>query len=122
MTRTVVASVCVYLNAYVPRLQRGGGLIAFLVRACGQKIASPAIFGQITTTFKAALRAWADEHRIPWVEFRKGERKDAIVERYRTRGHSRRGVVLTGAAQDRASAWTATKHQRRRSAECVTFR
>ena len=111
-----------YLNAYVPRLQSGGGVIDFLVRACGQKIASPAIFGQITTTFKAALRAWADEHRIPWVEFRKGERKDAIVERYRTRGHSRRGVVLIGVAQERASAWSATKQQRSRFVEFVYFR
>lgn len=59
-----------YLNAYVPRLQSGGGVIDFLVRACGQKIASPAIFGQITTPFRTALRAWAGRHHIPWVEFR----------------------------------------------------
>jgi hypothetical protein len=37
-----------YLNAYVPRLQTEGGVIGFLVRACGQKIPSPAVFGQIT--------------------------------------------------------------------------
>jgi hypothetical protein len=44
-----------YLNAYVPRLQSAGGVIDFLGRACGQKIASPAIFGQITRAFKATL-------------------------------------------------------------------
>lgn len=36
-----------YINGYVPRLQASGGVIDFLVRACGQKIASPAVFGQL---------------------------------------------------------------------------
>src|SRR2546426_8451942 len=58
-----------YLNAYIPRLQSGGGVIDFLVRACRQKIASPAIFGQITAAFKTQLRAWAEQQSIPWVEF-----------------------------------------------------
>jgi hypothetical protein len=44
-----------YLNAYIPRLQSPGGVIDFLVRACRQKIASPAIFGQLTEAFKARL-------------------------------------------------------------------
>ncbi len=48
-----------YLNAYVPRLQTSGGVIDFLVRACRQKIASPAVFGQLTDAFKARLRRWA---------------------------------------------------------------
>ena len=50
-----------YLNAYIPRLQSGGGVVDFLVRGCGQRIASPAIFGQITTAFKTQLRAWAEQ-------------------------------------------------------------
>ena len=55
-----------YLNAYVTRLQSGGGVVDFLVRACGQKIASPAILGKITTAFKTQLRTCADQHGIPW--------------------------------------------------------
>lgn len=39
------------LNAYVPWLQTSGGVVDVLVRACRQNIASPAVFGQITTTF-----------------------------------------------------------------------
>jgi len=68
-----------YLNAYIPRLQTSGGVIDFLVRACRQKIASPAVFGQLTDAFKARLRRWATEQQIPWIEFRKGERKDTVV-------------------------------------------
>jgi hypothetical protein len=98
-----------YLNAYVPRLQSSGGVVDFLIRACRQQIASPAVFGQLTTTFKTQLRAWADAHRIPWLEFRKGERKDAVVQRYRERFGKPSGVMVIGVAQERASTWTATK-------------
>jgi hypothetical protein len=97
-----------YLNAYVPRLQTSGGVVDFLVRGCRQKIASPAVFGQITTTFKTRLRAWADQHHIPWVEFRKGERKDTVAQRYRDRFTKPSGVVLIGVAQERAATWSAT--------------
>jgi hypothetical protein len=99
-----------YLNAYVPALQSGGGVVAFLQRACGQVIPSPAGLGQVTDAFKHRLRAWAEQHGIPWIEFRKGERKDDVVERYRRRFRGT-GVVLVGVAQERASGWTATKHQ-----------
>ena len=74
-----------YLNGYVPRLQSEGGIIGSLVHARGQKIPSPAVFGQITEAFKADLRAWAQARGVPWIEFKKGERKDEAVERYRAR-------------------------------------
>lgn len=102
-----------YLNAYIPRLQSGGGVVDFLVHACGQKIASPAVLGQITAAFKTGLRAWAEAQQIPWIEFRRGERKDAVVQRYRDRFPKHTGVVLIGVAQERAWGWTATKQHRR---------
>lgn len=111
-----------YLNAYIPRLQSGGGVVDFLVRGCGQQIASPAILGQITDAFKTRLRAWADEHKIPWIEFRKGERKDTVVQRYRDRFRRANGVVLIGVAQERVSAWTATKQRQGRFVSFVYSR
>ena len=98
-----------YLNGYVPRLQSSGGVVAFLRQAGGQLVPSPAIFGEITTSFRERLRAWCDRRRIPWIEFAKGERKEDIVERYRTRFPAASGVVLVGVAQERASGWTARK-------------
>ena len=103
-----------YLNGYIPRLQSGGGVVDFLVRGCGQKLASPAVLGQISDSFKTRLRAWAQQHKIPWIEFRRGERKDTVVQRYRERFRKPHGVVLIGVAQERMSAWTATKHPRGR--------
>ncbi len=111
-----------YLNAYVPRLQSSGGVIDFLVRACRQKIASPAVFGQLTDAFKTRLRNWATEHQVPWIEFRKGQRKDTVVQRYRERFRKPSGVVVIGVAQERASAWSATKQRRGRFVDFVYFR
>ncbi len=94
-----------YLNGYVPRLQSEGGVVAFLRQAGGRVVPSPAIFGEMTTSFRARLRAWCDKRAIPWIEFRKGERKDDIVQKYRTRFAAPAGVVLVGVAQERAWAW-----------------
>jgi hypothetical protein len=113
VTMTVDCVDRLYLNAYVPRLQHEGGVVAFL-RHRGQPIPSPVLFGQLTDDFKTRLRAWAQQAGIPWVEFRKGERKDEIVQRYRDRFPGRSGVVCVGVAQEKAKAWTATKQERGR--------
>jgi hypothetical protein len=97
-----------YLNAYVPRLQSAGGVIGFLRRR-GQPIPSPALFGQLTRTFKEELRAWCRAQDIPWLEFKKGQRKDDVVEPYRRCFINRTGVVLVGVAQERASGWRGSK-------------
>lgn len=103
-----------YLNAYVPRLQSEGGVVGFLLHARGQTIPSPAGFGQITEAFKGRLRTWCQGKGIPWIEFKKGERKDEVVQPYRDRFTAPSGVVLVGVAQERAKAWTATKQVRGR--------
>jgi hypothetical protein len=110
-----------YLNGYVPRLQSEGGVIGFLLYARGQPIPSPAVFGQITEAFKTRLRAWCQARDVPWIEFKKGERKDTIVQKYRERFRASSGVVLVGVAQERAKAWTATKQVRGRHVH-FTFR
>ena len=108
VTLTVDCVDRLYLNAYVPPLQSEGGVVAFL-RHRGQHIPSPACFGQITEGFKTGLRGWAERQGIPWIEFRRGERKDDVVQRYRERFRGIHGVVCVGVAQERAKAWTATK-------------
>ena len=108
VTLTVDCVDRLYLNAYVPRLQSEGGVVAFL-RARGHAIPSPALFGQITDAFKTGVRAWATRQGIPWIEFQKGERKDDMVQWYRDRFRGTQGVVCVGVAQERAKAWTATK-------------
>ena len=109
VTLTVECVDRLYLNGYVPRLQSEGGVIGFLLHR-GQKIPSPAVFGQITAAFKDGLRAWCRARDIPWLEFKKGERKDDVVEPYRRAFINRTGVVLVGVAQERATGWRGIKH------------
>ena len=94
-----------------PRLQASGGVVGFL-RHRGQRVLSPAVFGQITEAFKTGLRAWAEVRGIPWLEFKKGQRKDDVVQPYRDRFREADGVVLIGVAQERARSWRATKEVR----------
>lgn len=108
VTLTVDCVDRLYLNAFVPRLQSEGGVVGFL-RQRGQYIPSPALFGRITEAFRVGLRAWCETQGIPWVEFKKGERKDDVVQPYYERFTAAEGVVLVGVAQERATSWTATK-------------
>jgi hypothetical protein len=111
VTLTVDCVDRIYLNAYVPRLQSSGGVVGFL-RQRGQTILSPAVFGQLTAAFKTDPRAWADQQGIPWIEFKKGQRKDDVVQPYRARCTGTEGVVLIGVAQERAKAWRGVKRVR----------
>src|SRR5258708_33270870 len=100
-----------YLNAYVPGLQRGPGVVAFL-RQRGQVIASPTLFGEITNAFKTALQRFCSARGVPWIEVTKGQDKDKLVETYRPQFAADEGAVLVGVAQVRAKASAATKNGR----------
>ena len=110
VTLTVDCVDRVYLNGYVPTLYSSGGIVSFLRRR-GATIPSPALFRQITEAFKDELRAWCDARSIPWIEFKKGERKDDVVEPYRRRFSQTSGVVLVGVAQERAKTWRGVKRK-----------
>jgi len=54
----------IYLNGYIPTLQTPGQLVNFLHHR-GYTIPSPAILSQMTTDYKAAVEAFAQENDIP---------------------------------------------------------
>jgi len=110
VTLTVDSIDRVYLNGYVPSLYSSGGVVS-LLRRRGATIPSPALFRQIIEAFKDELRVWCDAQDVPWIEFKRGERKDAIVEPYRRRFKGTSGVVLVGVAQERAKAWRGVKRK-----------
>lgn len=97
-----------YLNGYVPTLQVGGQLVQFLHHR-GWKIPSPAILGQMTQDYTAAVKAYAAAHQVPLVKFEHGVRKDDVVATYREQFDSAEGVVLIGVAQEKAYAFKGTK-------------
>ena len=101
----------VYLNGYVPSLQAGGQVVAFLHGHLGMKIASPAVFEQIGTRFRRAVARFAENNDIPLVKFGKGTRKidvmRPLLDRAARAGRSQ--VVAIGWAQEFQHVWEARK-------------
>ncbi|MFT4165239.1 MAG: hypothetical protein QM650_08350 [Microlunatus sp.] len=91
----------IYLNGYVPNLQVGGQVVAFLAHR-GFPIPSPAAVGRIGDRFRQAVRSFADNNQIPMVTFRKGDRKVEMMTPYleRQAKTGRSGVAAIGWAQE----------------------
>lgn len=98
-----------FLNAYVPLLQTGGGLRRFLER--DGPFTSPVLLQHRSDAFVAALKAYAQEHGAPWILSRRRERKEERVRPlFESAERERRsGLVAVVVAQERMSAWYARK-------------
>ena len=68
-----------YLNIYVPRLQCALGAVNFFREHRGQPLASSALMAPMSRGFVAELERFAARHRLPVVEFAKGQRKDDVM-------------------------------------------
>jgi hypothetical protein len=95
-----------YLNAYIPELQRPETVKRFLERET-TPIASPALFRQRTERFIADLRAHAEAHGAPWITFERGERKEDRMRPLLDAASQRLlpGLVAVGVAQERTTGW-----------------
>jgi hypothetical protein len=74
-----------YCNVYVPQLQYAGGLLGYIQRHLGLPIASTAPLGKITDAFTAAMRRFARDQQVPWVDFSRGQRKDDVMHEHLAR-------------------------------------
>lgn len=106
-----------YLNVYVPQLQYAGGIVRYVHQQLGLPIASTAPLGKITDAFSAAMRRFARDERVPWVDFVKGQRKDEVMHEhlgaFDAAGH-REGVLFVGRAQEKTTLF---RTKRRHDAE-----
>ncbi len=98
-----------YLNGYVAKLQHGAGLVEFLCQHRGQAIASPALLGQITGKFVAAVKSFATAEAIPLFHFERHESKDQRAQKLRRERPVRDAVVFIGIAQEKAKAFSARR-------------
>ena len=101
-----------YLNVYIPGLQREQGVACFFRFHRGNQFASSALMDPISKAFVAALEAFARREKIPVIAFRKGQRKDDIAAEQRKRFHKTEGVVFIGKAQEKTAVF---RTERRRS-------
>ena len=63
-----------YLNAYVPNLQVGGQVVRFQCGHLGYQIPSTALFGRIGNRFRAEVKQFAAERKIPILPLKKPDR------------------------------------------------
>ena len=98
-----------YLNVYIPSLQRETNVSWFLKQQRKCPVASSAAMAPISHAFVEAIEAYAQRHRVPVLMFEKGQRKDDVVAPYVARTAGREGIVLIGKAQEKTTTFRTTQ-------------
>jgi hypothetical protein len=98
-----------YLNVYIPSLQREAGASWFLKQQRKCPVASSAAMAPISHAFVAAIETYAHTHQVPVLSFEKGQRKDDVVAPYVARAAGREGIVLIGKAQEKTTTYRTTQ-------------
>ncbi|HEV7828632.1 MAG TPA: hypothetical protein VGP04_07230 [Pseudonocardiaceae bacterium] len=101
-----------YLNVYVPELQRVGQVVGFLTRHLGFEIASTALVAKRSEAFVAGLQRYAADHGVPLIDFVKGQRKDDVMHEHLARCEGSEQVLFIGRAQEKARVF---RTERRRN-------
>ncbi|MDQ2828461.1 MAG: hypothetical protein M3Y74_05360 [Chloroflexota bacterium] len=100
-----------YLNVYVPLLQRAQGVVRFFRQQRGATFASSALMEPISSAFVAALERYARTHGVPLLTFAKGQRKDDVAAAHLAAFHGREGVLFIGKAQEKAHVFRTEKRR-----------
>jgi hypothetical protein len=109
-----------YLNVYVPQLQREQGVAGFFRFHRGHQFASSALMDPISKAFVKSLEEFARRENVPVVQFRKGQRKDDIAAEYRRKFTRPEGVVFIGKAEEKTRVF---RTERRRNEQTgATYR
>ena len=88
-----------YLNAYVPSLQTGSGFVWFLKTQLGCRVPSTAMIAPQSRAFAEACERFACKQGVDLVTFKRGERKDDVLQRYLAAFTGDEGVLFVGKAQ-----------------------
>jgi len=98
-----------YLNVYQPKLQFEKGAACFFKFHRQQPVASSSLMGVMTNAFLKQVDAFVEDHGIPVVQFRKGQRKDDVAAEYRARFRGTEGVLFLGKAQEKVNVFRTEK-------------
>ena len=108
-----------YLNAYVPSLQTGGGFVYFLKTQLGARVPSTMMVAPMSQRFVEAIERFVETQGVDLVTFEKG----AAEGRRRAgstspRSRATKGVLFVGKAQEKASVF---RTEKRRDAHGKTY-
>jgi hypothetical protein len=110
-----------YLNVYVPKLQRELGVVGFLRNHRGHVFASSALLAPISEAFIRAIEDFAHEHAIPLLTFTKGQRKDDIATEHLARFGQPEGVLFVGKAQEKTPVFRTQKRKNPQTGQCYPW-
>lgn len=100
-----------YLNVYVPQLQRELGVVGFLRYHLGHRFASSAMLAPISDAFRKSIETFAKAHDIPLFPFAKGQRKDDVAAEHLREFASQEGVLFVGKAQEKTPVFRTEKRR-----------
>jgi len=107
-----------YLNAYVPALQTGGGFVYFVKNQLGAIVPSTHVVAPLSERFVAAIEQFVKAEQLDLVTFEKHQRKDDVAQTYRARCDGEDSVLFVGKAQEKASVF---RTEKRRDAQGKTY-
>jgi hypothetical protein len=100
-----------YLNAYVPSLQSGGGVVYFLKTQLGVRVPSTVMVAPMSEQFVAAIDRFVKTEEIDLVTFAKGQRKDDLAQQYLADFKGDEGVLFVGKAQEKTQVFRTEKRR-----------
>jgi hypothetical protein len=110
-----------YLNVYVPKLQRDLGVVGFLRYHRGHLFASSALLAPISEAFLQAIDAFTAAHVIPVVTFAKKQRKDDVAAEHLARFDQPEGVLFVGKAQEKTPVFRTEKRKNPKTGQCYPW-
>jgi hypothetical protein len=110
----------IYLNAYVPNLQTSGQVVGFMRTHLGLPIPSPAVMEKMGNRFRKAVDAFAEDHDIPVIHFKKGDRHIDVMTPY-LEAATEPAVVAIGVAQEFQSVFAASQRDNDSGPPSFTF-
>ena len=90
-----------YLNAYVPQLTSEAGIAAFCRGYLGHRFASTKQAVAMTDAFIKSIRAFIQRQGLDLVHFKKGQRKDDVMQKHLRQFKKSEGVLFVGVAQEK---------------------
>ena len=94
-----------YLNGYVPKLQRPQNLWWYLVEHRGYPVPSPPLLKKLVDAFVGSILTFAGRQRVPIIHFARGARKEDVVRQQLRRFKAAEGVVAIGVAQEKVNGF-----------------
>ncbi len=101
-----------YLNVYVPALQRAGGGQTFFRFHPGHRFASSVWMDPISKAFISRVDQFATQAIVP---FEKGQRKDDVAAAYRKKSTAEQGVLFIGKAQEKTPVFRTERRRNEQS-------